>query len=112
MKHTILITTLLLPYVYSKTSGELCSGTAERAKDGNWYCSEVWAITYRNISQAGAYNRTTLVDPSTGLCGHVRQDYPGTGPLTPLFGEVCFNNGSVTAILNGTFRSQCIYVDP
>ncbi|KAH7087127.1 putative TOS1-like glycosyl hydrolase-domain-containing protein [Paraphoma chrysanthemicola] len=88
MKHPLLFATLALPIAYSKTSGELCRGTGARAADGNWYCTEVWAITYRNISQTGAYNRTTSVDPSTGICGHERVDYPATGPLTPLFGEV------------------------
>lgn len=92
MKRGILMTWCFLPLANCKTSGELCSGTAERAKDGNWYCSEVWAITYRNISQPGAYNRTTSIDPQTGLCSHERQSYPATGPLTPLFGEVLLPN--------------------
>ncbi|KAH9879145.1 hypothetical protein J1614_002582 [Plenodomus biglobosus] len=90
MRYDILIATTLLPFAYSKTSGQLCSGTAELSNDGNWYCSEVSAITYRNISQPGAYNRTTSIDPRTGLCSHARQDYPSTGPQTPLFGEVFF----------------------
>ncbi|KAF2855473.1 hypothetical protein T440DRAFT_474885 [Plenodomus tracheiphilus IPT5] len=88
MKHAILIATSVLPVVYGKSSGQLCAGTAELSKDGNWYCSEVSAITYRNISQPGAYNRTISIDPRTGLCSHARQDYPNTGPQTPLFGEV------------------------
>ncbi|KAI4946771.1 hypothetical protein J4E91_006943 [Alternaria rosae] len=88
MKRTILSTIILLPLAYSRTTKELCSGTAELSSDGNWYCSEVWAITYRNISQPGAYNRTTAVDPQTGLCGHERVNYPSTGPLAPLFGQV------------------------
>ncbi|KAI4684604.1 uncharacterized protein J4E88_004044 [Alternaria novae-zelandiae] len=66
MKHTILSAVILLPLAYSRTAKELCRGTAELSSDGNWYCSEVWAITYRNISQPGAYNRTTTVDPKTG----------------------------------------------
>jgi hypothetical protein len=89
MKHTLLFTNLLLSVVYSKTSSQLCSGTAELSSDGNWYCAEVWAITYRNISQPGVYNRTTLVDPRTGLCDHELVRYSANGPLTPLFGEVC-----------------------
>ncbi|KAI4631861.1 uncharacterized protein J4E87_002568 [Alternaria ethzedia] len=88
MKHTILSAVILLPLAYSRTAKELCRGTAELSSDGNWYCSEVWAITYRNISQPGAYNRTTTVDPKTGICGHERVDYPSAGPLTPLFGQV------------------------
>ena len=86
MMYLFLVATLLR-FAYSKTSGQLCSGTAELS-NGNWYCSEVRAITYRNISQPGVYNRTTYVDPDTGLCGHERLDYPATGSLTPLFGEV------------------------
>jgi len=88
MKYTILATSLLLPFSLGRTAGELCRGTAQLSQDGNWYCSEVQAITYRNISQAGTYNRTTYVDPRTGLCGHERLYYPATGPLTPLFGDV------------------------
>ncbi|CBX95498.1 hypothetical protein LEMA_P026500.1 [Plenodomus lingam JN3] len=88
MRHSILISAIFLPFTYSKTSSQLCSGTAVLSEDGNWYCSEVEAITYHNISQPGAYNRTTSIDPRTGLCSHARQDYSSTGPHTPLFGEV------------------------
>ncbi|KAF9699574.1 hypothetical protein EKO04_002562 [Ascochyta lentis] len=88
MKHLMYFVITLVPFTHSKTAGQLCSGTAERASDGNWYCSEVLAITYNNISQPGAYNRTTYVDPSTGICGHETVRYPATGQLTPLFGEV------------------------
>lgn len=109
MKHAILIT-ILLPFAHSKTAGELCRGTAELSKDGNWYCSEVRAITYRNISQAGAYNRTTYVDPRTGLCGHERLEYPGVGPLTPLFGEVLIIKWRLATILTRSFRYQCTSV--
>lgn len=87
MKHLIYLAATV-PLAYSKTAGQLCVGTAERASDGNQYCSEVLAITYNNVSQSGAYNRTTYVDPSTGLCGHETVRYPSTGSLTPLFGEV------------------------
>jgi hypothetical protein len=88
MKHTFLIASAILHIAYSKTSSELCRGTDSKAPDGNWYCSEVLAITYRNISQAGAYNQTTSVDPKTGICAHTTVGYEGSGPLTPLFGEV------------------------
>ena len=91
MRHAVLFVSFFLPFACGKTASELCHDTAELSKDGNWYCSEVWAITYRNISQAGTYNRTTSIDPRTGLCGHERLNYPGTGPLTPLFGEVQFS---------------------
>jgi hypothetical protein len=71
-----------------KTAAELCRGTSRMAQDGNWYCSAVTAITYRNIGQPGAYNRTTVVDPNTGLCGHQTVQYSPTDPLAPLLGEV------------------------
>jgi len=88
MKYTILVASSILPCVYSRTSGELCSRTSERASDGNWYCSEVRAITYRNISQPGFYNRTTDVNPQNGICGHEPVRYGANDPLTPLYGEV------------------------
>jgi hypothetical protein len=99
MKHTLLIAGLLLPVVYSKTSGELCKGTGELASDGNWYCSEVLAITYRNISQTGVYNRTISVNPSTGICGHETVKYEGTDELTPLFGEVVHSDNYSAYVL-------------
>ncbi|KAF1997624.1 hypothetical protein P154DRAFT_605306 [Amniculicola lignicola CBS 123094] len=76
------------PLVSGMTSGQLCRGTASESDDGNWYCSEVNTITYRNISQSGSYNRTTSVDPDTGICGHRPVSYSGFGALTPLFGEL------------------------
>lgn len=78
----------LVQIATGKTAGQLCRGTATRADDGNWYCSEVTAITYKNISQAGEYNRTTKVNPKTGLCDHEPVSYSGVGPTTPLIGEV------------------------
>ena len=72
----------------AKTSAQLCRGTSTLANDGNWYCSEVKAITYKNINQTGEYNRTTRVDPKTGLCDHEPIAYSGAGPFTPLIGEV------------------------
>ncbi|KAH6638068.1 putative TOS1-like glycosyl hydrolase-domain-containing protein [Boeremia exigua] len=76
MRHLLYLATFI-PFAHSKTAGQLCAGTAE-----------LQAITYRNISQPGAYNRTTYVDPSTGICGHETVRYPATSSLTPLFGEV------------------------
>jgi hypothetical protein len=99
MKHTLLIASFTLPIVYSKTSSQLCEGTGEKASDGNWYCSEVLAITYRNISQTGVYNRTTSVNPSTGICGHETVRYGGTDELTPLFGEVVHSDDISVCVL-------------
>jgi hypothetical protein len=74
--------------VVGKTSAQLCRGTSTMADDGNWYCSQVNAITYKNISQPGEYNRTTRVNPKTGLCEHEPVAYSGVSELTPLIGEV------------------------
>jgi hypothetical protein len=79
---------LLPSSVVGKTSAQLCRGTSTMADDGNWYCSEVTAITYKNISQPGEYNRTTRVNPQTGLCDHETVAYSGVSELTPLIGEV------------------------
>jgi hypothetical protein len=108
--HLFLATTLL-PFAYAKTSGQLCSGTAEFS-NGNWYCSEIRAITYRNISQPGAYNQTTFVNPDTGLCGHERLNYPATGPLTPLFGEVTLSPAGVQMRSLTWCRCPCTCVGP
>jgi hypothetical protein len=82
------ILTLLPSLVLSKTAAQLCRGTSTLADDGNWYCSEVRAITYKNISQPGEYNRTTRVNPKTGLCEHEPVAYSGVSLTTPLIGEV------------------------
>jgi hypothetical protein len=86
--HTVVVALLLPLLAFGKTSGQLCRGTSAKADDGNWYCSEIQTITYRNISQAGAYNRTIRVDPDTGRCTHETISYSGTSLLTPLLGEV------------------------
>ncbi|KAF2627786.1 hypothetical protein BU25DRAFT_439766 [Macroventuria anomochaeta] len=76
MKHSIYLAAFA-SLAYGKTAVQLCAGTAELS-----------AITYYNISQPGAYNRTTYVDPSTGICGHETVRYPAISSLAPLFGEV------------------------
>ncbi|KAF2682527.1 hypothetical protein K458DRAFT_444167 [Lentithecium fluviatile CBS 122367] len=82
------ILTLLPHLALSKTAAQLCRGTQTLSDDGNWYCSEVMAITYKNISQPGEYNRTTRVNPKTGLCEHEPVAYSGVSQLTPLIGEL------------------------
>ena len=78
---------ILAPLIRAKSSGELCVGTASET-DGSWYCAEVDRILYRNISQAGAYNRTKYIDVQKGVCEHEGVEYDGKGEETPLFGEV------------------------
>jgi len=100
----------LLPYLsLGKTSAQLCSGTSTLSDDGNWYCSQVTAITYKNISQPGEYNRTTRVNPKTGLCEHEPVAYSGVSQLTPLIGEVAaLESIEVYETANKAESSRCI----
>ncbi|CAI6271715.1 unnamed protein product [Periconia digitata] len=75
-------------HVFGKSAAKLCHGSATLADDGNWYCSQVNAITYKNINQAGRYNRTTGIDPDSGVCHHEPIAYSGIGATTPLIGEL------------------------
>ena len=103
----ILVACVLPSLTFAKSAGELCRGHSQFS-EGNWYCSEVQAITYKNISQPGRYNRTTRVNPDTGLCDHEPVSYSGTGSLTPLFGEVTWVSLFLWVRLTMTHSSQCI----
>ena len=61
------------------------AGTAEEIA-GNWYCSDVRAITYTNFPGHGSYNKITNMDASSGTCSSVRYNYSGS--LAPLNEEV------------------------
>ena len=63
-------------------------GTANEIK-GNWYCSEVTAVTYANFPGVGSYEQVTDMDADSGECSSVRYDYSGS--LAPLDEEVGFN---------------------
>ena len=63
------------------------TGTAQEI-NGNWYCSQVSAITYQNFPGHGYYNRVTNMDADTGECSS--QAYAYSGSLSPLNEEVCF----------------------
>lgn len=54
--------------------------------NGNWYCSEVKAITYDGFPGRGKYNRVTNMDAETGQCASQPQEYNGS--LSPLNEEV------------------------
>lgn len=62
------------------------TGVAQYLK-GNWYCSEVQAITYSNFPGHGYYNKITNMDAQTGQCETVPYAYSGS--LSPLNDEVC-----------------------
>ena len=71
----------------------LCNGiTAQCAAgsaleiNGNWYCSEVTAVTYTDFRGVGSYERITDMDAKTGDCASARYNYSGS--LSPLNEEV------------------------
>ncbi|KAL8916141.1 MAG: hypothetical protein Q9208_008678 [Pyrenodesmia sp. 3 TL-2023] len=66
--------------------GQECAvGTAKKIA-GNWYCSEVKAITYSNFPGTGSYNKVTHMDINTGQCTTERHNYSGS--LAPMSEEV------------------------
>ena len=80
----ISIPSLLL---FNGTTAQCAAGTAQEI-DGNWYCSEVTAITYTNFPGFGSYNKIIDMDENTGKCTSVRYNYSGS--LSPLNEEVSF----------------------
>ncbi|KAL8988327.1 MAG: hypothetical protein Q9177_002579 [Variospora cf. flavescens] len=66
--------------------GQECAlGTAKEIA-GNWYCSEVKAITYSNFPGTGSYNKVVDMDPKTGQCTTEKHAYSGS--LAPLSEEL------------------------
>lgn len=61
------------------------SGIARELK-GNWYCSQVPAISYSNFPGHGFYNKVTAMNAATGQCENVKYAYNGS--LSPLNEEV------------------------
>lgn len=64
---------------------ECAVGTAQFVK-GNWYCSAVDSISYRNFPGTGHYNRVVHMDTLTGVCKMEKLVYSGS--LSPLNEEV------------------------
>ena len=76
--------------LFSATNAQACApgsgtGTAQEI-NGNWYCSEVSAITYENFPGHGYYNQVTNMDADTGQCSSRTHAYSGS--LSPLNEEV------------------------
>lgn len=55
--------------------------------EGNYYCSQVDAITYTSVGGAGSYNKITNMDSNSGTCSSEAYGYSGS--LSPLNEEVC-----------------------
>ena len=78
----------LLAIVYRSplTEAQACAAGSAKQIKGNWYCSQVDAINYRNFPGHGTYNKITRMDPKTGTCDHEVFQYSGS--LSPLNEEV------------------------
>lgn len=83
----ILVTgiTPFLATLNTVTAQACAAGTAEEIM-GNWYCSEVKAVTYANFPGFGSYEKITDMDEDTGECSSVHYNYKGS--LSPLNEEV------------------------
>ena len=64
---------------------ECAVGTANN-HNGNWYCSSVDSISYRNFPGTGHYNRVIHMDTITGECKVEKFVYSGS--LSPMNEEV------------------------
>lgn len=69
-------------------TAQACAADTAEEINGNWYCSEVTAVTYTNFPGFGSYEKITGMNVDTGDCSSVRYNYSGS--LSPLNEEVCF----------------------
>lgn len=79
---TVVIPSLLL---FDGVTAQCAAGTAQEI-NGNWYCSEVTAVTYASFPGFGSYEKITDMNVNTGDCSSVRYNYSGS--LSPLNEEV------------------------
>ena len=86
--------TILFLTTLQGASAQACAAGVASEIKGNWYCSEVTAVTYANFPGVGSYERITDMDADSGECSSVRYDYSGS--LSPLNEEV----GSLFGLFN------------
>ena len=77
---------IILLALISSTNCQACAAGSAKEVLGNWYCSEVEAITYLNWPGYGQYNRITSMDVETGEC--TSEPYRYSGSLSPMNEEV------------------------
>lgn len=90
----VVIPSLLL--LFNRVTAQCAAGTAQEIR-GNWYCSEVTAVTYTDFPGVGSYDKITGMDADTGDCSRVRYNYSGS--LSPLNEEVGFSSRSTDEVL-------------
>ncbi|KAL8872001.1 MAG: hypothetical protein Q9174_002296 [Haloplaca sp. 1 TL-2023] len=86
MNPAVLYALAAVLYGAAAVVGQACvEGSAEQIK-GNWYCSEVKAITYSNFPGTGSYDKITNMDAATGQCSSEKHSYSGS--LAPMSEEL------------------------
>ena len=81
-----LITPFLILLGATGSNAQACAAGTAQEINGNWYCSEVKAITYTDFPGNGSYNKVTNMDAATGQCSFEQYSYNGS--LSPLNEEV------------------------
>ncbi len=81
-----LITPFLILLGVTGSNAQVCAAGTAQEINGNWYCSEVAAISYTNFPGNGSYNKVTNMDATTEQCSVEQYDYSGS--LSPLNEEV------------------------
>lgn len=82
--------------LFPLTNAQACAAGSAQETNGNWYCSEVNAITYGNFPGHGYYNKVTNMDASNGQCASEQFGYSGSlSPLNEEVGALCRHIGEV-----------------
>lgn len=102
----VIIPSLLL---FKGVTAQACAAGTAKEVNGNWYCSEVTAVTYTDFPGFGSYEKITDMDTSTGICSSERYNYSGS--LSPLNEEVLFPASlNVLVLLIRGFRKLSLHV--
>ncbi|KAL6715778.1 target of Sbf [Lecanora helva] len=68
----------VIAYHIKTIDAQTCDTEGAQELKGNWYCSEVKAITYQNFPGNGSYNKVMGMNEVTGQCDTVKYEYYGS----------------------------------
>ncbi|CAD6576857.1 MAG: target of Sbf [Alectoria sarmentosa] len=71
----VTIPSLLL---FNGVTAQACAVGMAQEINGNWYCSEVTAVTYTDFPGFGFYEKITDMDADSGICSSERYNYSGS----------------------------------
>ena len=105
----VTIPSLLL---FNGVTAQACAVGMAQEINGNWYCSEVTAVTYTDFPGFGFYEKITDMDADSGICSSERYNYSGS--LSLLNEEVLFLTSLNVLILliKASVSSLCISAAP